>query len=412
MFRILILFVTFVGLIPNCVKAQKVNPAIKVDLVYLSSDYLQGRMTGEKGGDMAAEYIALRCEELGLTPYFNGSFFQEVECTIASNPHLVHDVNAKQVTANNVAAYIYNNAKHSIVIGAHYDHIGKGGTGSRAMGSEEIHNGADDNASGIAALLEIASQLKDHKNAKYNYLFVAFTAEELGLIGSKIFVESPPFTDHLSGINCMLNLDMVGRMDSLNSIVANGVGTSARWKEILDKSNRFQIELTTGESGVGPSDHTSFYFVDIPVLHFYTGLHEDYHKPSDDAHLINFQGIQRTADYLVQIVKDLDDFEKLPFSKTKDDSDKKVAAFKVTLGVLPDYTGKVEGMRIDGVIEGRPAAIAGMMKGDVIIKMGEQEVKDIYQYMDALATFKIGDSAQVLVLRDKEEVSLNVKFIE
>lgn len=380
---------------------------LKIDVVYLASDYLEGRETGTKGEQLAAEYIAHRFAELGLEPKgHNNTFFHSFSFKHNDNPHAT---GGEDRVGKNVVAFLDNGAATTVVIGGHYDHLGMGGIGSLHAGEPAIHNGADDNASGIAAMFRIAEKLKAGSAKNNNYLFIGFSGEEMGLFGSKNFVNDP--TLELSSINYMLNMDMIGRLNEEKVLVINGVGTSPVWKETLEKIDVDGIQIKTSDSGIGPSDHTSFYLKDIPALHFFTGQHEHYHKPVDDAHLVNYQGIKSVADFMVTLVEMLDKKGKLTFTKTKDESqDKKAARFKVTLGVMPDYVYQGEGMRIDGVIDGRPGAKADMKDGDIVIKIGDIEVKDIYDYMEGLSKFKAGEKAIVIIKRGEEVIEKLVEF--
>lgn len=380
---------------------------LKVDVVYLASDYLEGRETGTQGEQLAAEYIANRYAELGLKPKgHNNTFYHSFDFTHKDNPHAA---GGEDRTGKNVVAFLDNGAATTVVIGAHYDHLGMGGFGSRYTGEPAIHNGADDNASGVAAMLYIAEKLKGGIAKNNNYLFIGFSGEEMGLFGSKNFVKDP--TIELSSINYMLNMDMVGRLNEERVLAINGAGTSPVWKEALSQIDVDDIQPKTSDSGIGPSDHTSFYLKDIPVLHFFTGQHQDYHKPIDDAHLVNYEGIQSVSDFMLELIKMLDSKGKLEFTKTKDESeDKKVARFKVTLGVMPDYVYQGEGMRIDGVIDDRPAAKADIKDGDIVIKIGDLEVKDIYDYMEGLSKFKTGEKAIVIIKRGEEIIEKLVEF--
>jgi len=200
----------------------------------------------------------------------------------------------------------------------------------------------------------------------------------------------------------MFNMDMVGMLNQEKSLAVYGTGTSPIWKEIINATpNDFVI--TTAESGVGPSDHTSFYLKDIPVLHFFTGQHKHYHKPTDDSDKVNFGGIVEVANFMIALIMKLDDKAKLTFTKTKDEDTRKAAAFKVTLGVMPDYVYQGKGMRIDSVLGGRVGDKGGLKDGDIVIKIGDIEVDDIYKYMEGLAKFKKGDKAKVTVLRGKKK---------
>ncbi|MEL6863101.1 MAG: M20/M25/M40 family metallo-hydrolase [Bacteroidota bacterium] len=379
---------------------------IRVDLVYLASDYLQGRKTGTEGETLAANYIAHRFQEIGLQPAGDeNTYFQAFPFEELSNPHAKEAVSKGM--GKNVIAYLDNGAEYTIIIGAHYDHLGMGETGSRYAGEPAIHNGADDNASGVAALLWVAEQLKSGRAKKNNYLFIGFSGEEMGLFGSKHFVNEP--TIDLAKVNYMLNMDMVGMMNKEKIIAINGAGTSPVWKDQIDKIQVGGIEARTSDSGIGPSDHSAFYLKKIPVLHFFTGQHDYYHKPSDDSHLINFKGIHLLAEFMVQIIEGIDDQGKIAFTQTRDEQRKR-ANFKVTLGVMPDYVFRGKGMRIDGVLEGRTADQAGMEDGDVILKIGDTNVNDIYDYMEGLSKYKKGDKAKVTIKRGEEKMEKEVVF--
>ena len=390
-------------------KDQRIIQDLQVDVVYLASDLLQGRETGTPGEAMAAAYIAARFEELGLSPKGeNESWFQPFPFKEMTNPHAADGGQGREGTGKNVVAFLDNGAASTVVIGGHYDHLGMGGSGSRTPGESAIHNGADDNASGIAALLRIARHLKESELKNNNYLFIAFSGEEMGLFGSKHFAGNP--TTDLASVNYMLNMDMVGRLNEEKVLAINGVGTSPVWKKVLERISVGGITIKTSDSGVGPSDHTSFYLKDIPVLHFFTGQHSDYHKPADDAHLVNYDGLYDVSSFIIALIESLDPKGKLEFSKTKDNQDRQVARFKVTLGVMPDYVHNGDGMRIDSVLDGKPAHAAGLKDGDVITKIGDTEVTDIYSYMEGLSKFKKGDTTRVIVLRGNKKISKKVTF--
>jgi C-terminal processing protease CtpA/Prc len=201
---------------------------------------------------------------------------------------------------------------------------------------------------------------------------------------------------------------MVGRVDS-NKFVVSGVGTSPFWSEAM-KNIATPLRIKTTESGVGPSDHTSFYLKHIPVLHLFSGQHKDYHKPGDDESKINYAGMEEIISYVMKLIEQLDKKGKLPFNKTKDDSNENAPKFTVTLGVMPDYTYEGDGMRIDAVTEGRPADLAGLKEGDVVIQLGELKIKDMMTYMQGLAQFKKGDSTIVKVKRGSETIERDIKF--
>ncbi|MCR6719629.1 MAG: M20/M25/M40 family metallo-hydrolase, partial [Chitinophagaceae bacterium] len=298
----------------------------------------------------------------------------------------------KTRTGHNVVGFIDNGATNTVILGAHFDHLGYGEDGNSMLrtGEKLIHNGADDNASGTAALLELARILKTSKAKNNNYLFIAFSGEELGLYGSKYYTEHP--TIDLSRANYMINMDMVGRLsDSTKTVAVGGFGTSPTWSKVIipqDKKRAFQIK--TDSTGTGPSDHTSFYRKDIPVLFFFTGQHKDYHRPTDDAPLINYEGEVHIINYISEIITTLNkESQKLSFLKTREEQ-ARATSFKVTMGVMPDYTFSGTGMRIDGATEGRPGAKAGLKAGDIILKIGELTVTSVQDYMQALNKFEKG----------------------
>lgn len=403
---LIVALLSFLPLLPAQTPAGGPLLGLQVDVVYLSSDLLEGRETGKEGEEMAAQYIAHRFQELGLAPKGNGGgWFQSFDFDYKANPHVEK---GEGRAGKNVLAYLDNGADYTVIIGAHYDHLGHGIMGSLHAGEPAIHNGADDNASGVAAMLRIAEALKKGRAKNNNYLFMGFSGEEMGLFGSKYFANNP--TINLGKANYMLNMDMVGRLNEEKVLAVNGAGTSPGWKEAMENLSIGGIQVKTSDSGIGPSDHTSFYLKDIPALHFFTGQHQDYHKPADDAEKVNYQGLLLVTDYILALIDELDGAGKLAFTKTRDEESRKISAYKVTLGVMPDYVYQGEGMRIDGVIDGRPGANAGLENGDVIIKIGDTEVKDVYGYMEGLSKFKAGDKTKVVVKRGEEVMEKEVEF--
>ena len=312
--------------------------------------------------------------------------------------------------ARNVIGYINNNAANSVIIGAHMDHLGYGEHGgSLYRGEPAIHNGADDNGSGTAMLIELAHEISHSDVKQMNYLFIALSGEEKGLLGANYFTKHP--TIDLSTTSYMINMDMVGRLDTADySLAINGVGTSPVWDTLLANIDVPPLVVSTTQSGVGPSDHTAFYLVDLPVLHFFTGTHEDYHKPSDDADRINYEGMEKVFEYIMDVNYVLADDGKIAFAKTQDDQARSTPRFTVTLGVIPDYMYEKGGLRIDGVNENKPAALAGIQKGDIITKIGEWPIGDIYAYMDVLSKLKKGDKTEVVLLRGDEQLSFEIQF--
>jgi len=324
------------------------------------------------------------------------------------------DVGEKKRTGRNIIGYLDNGAARTVVLGAHYDHLGYGEDNNSMLrtGEKAIHNGADDNASGTAALIELARILKNTKQKNNNYLFIAFSAEELGLNGSKFFTEHP--TIDFTKVNYMINMDMVGRLnDSSQTVTIGGYGTSPQWSGLIDpnnKKNPFVIRIDS--SGTGPSDHTSFYRKDIPVLFFFTGLHTDYHKPGDDADKINYIGETKIINYISGIVlSPTTTGQKLAFTKTREtQTTSSLRSGSVTMGVMPDYTYSGAGLRCDGVTDGRPAQKAGLKAGDIILKVGDHNISSMDSYMQMLGKFQKGDKAKVKFKRGNEEMETEVQF--
>lgn len=320
------------------------------------------------------------------------------------------DQSPKIRVGNNVVAYINNNAANTIIMGAHYDHLGFGeDNNSRHTGAAAIHNGADDNASGSSALLELARLVKKNASPSSNYLFIAFSGEELGLYGSKYFVDHA--TINLKEVNYMINMDMVGRFnDSSKTITVGGVGTSPMWGGLLFSEKKMPFAIKVDSSGTGPSDHTSFYRKDIPVLFFFTGLHTDYHKPSDDFDKINYVGELAIVNYITRLITRSEKQNKLAFQKTREQQTTTSARFTVSMGIMPDYTFSGGGVRVDGVSEGKAAQKAGLKAGDVVIQLGEFLVSSVESYMQTLSKFKKGDATKVKVKRGAEELVFDVAF--
>ncbi len=320
------------------------------------------------------------------------------------------DIGDKTRAGHNVIGFIDNGAANTIILGAHYDHLGYGEDhNSLFTGTKpQIHNGADDNASGTAALIEISKLLRASKLKSNNYLFVSFSGEELGLFGSKYFTEHSPV--NLSSANYMINMDMVGRLnDSTHGLNIGGYGTSPVWGQLLTNKDKF-FTIKFDSSGSGPSDHTSFYRKDIPVLFFFTGVHSDYHKPTDDADKINYNGELMVVKYIYTVIEAANKKGKLSFSKTREIQSMGKSSFKVTLGIMPDYTYSGSGVRVDGVSEGKTAQKVGIKAGDVITQLGDIKFTDVQSYMGALGKFNKGDATKVKVKRGNEELMFDIVF--
>jgi hypothetical protein len=389
------------------------NPAVLVGgktqplaaVRYLADDALEGRRAGTAGERCAGDYIAAEFRRLGLRPLGeNGSFFQDVPVTSAMNPHETGGI------GRNVVAMLPGSDRRLreeiIVIGAHYDHLGLGGLGSLAPDQHgAVHNGADDNASGVAAMIAAAKQLRLRPPAR-SVVFVAFTGEELGLLGSARFVAQPPVP--LERIRAMLNLDMVGRLET-DPLIVYGVGTATEWEAILARANTDAIPLALRPDGYGPSDHTSFYARDIPVLHFFTNTHEDYHRPSAEWHRVDIAGVTRIAGLVERVAREvaaprttLALVRGVGQPPQMGGAERGLGAY---LGTIPDYSPVERGMRLGGVRAGSPAEQAGLRAGDVLLRIGEREIADIYAFTEVLRSHRAGDEVRITVLRDGQEVT-------
>ena len=315
----------------------------------------------------------------------------------------------KKVTGHNVIGYIDNGKPLTVIIGAHYDHLGYGEFGnSLYVGPKAIHNGADDNASGTAAMMELARLLKNYKQANTNFLFMAFSGEEEGLLGSNAFVHNP--TISLDKVDYMINMDMVGRLDSARRLELDGTGTSPTWDSVINNIQPGFFKIKSTPSGIGPSDFASFYLQRIPVLEFFTGSHPDYHKPSDKANKINYPGEVLVINYMDAIIQNLNTHPRLVYVKTKDETEQRRVAYKVTLGIMPDYAFEGPGLRINDVVANKPAQKAGLQAGDILMKVGNTEVKDMSGYMEVLSKLNKGDKSTVEVKRGDKIINLPIEF--
>ncbi len=302
-----------------------------------------------------------------------------------------------------------------IILGAHFDHLGLGGRTSLAPDAYgQVHNGADDNASGTAGLLELVEAFATSATKpRRSLLFLAFSAEEYGLLGSRAYVERPGVPlDHAI---TMINMDMIGRMRN-NRLIVHGIGTSPIWKSVLDSLNQdpaFGFELKLNKEGVGPSDHSTFYQKGMPVLFFFTGLHDDYHRPTDDFDKIAKDDEARIVNYIAAVVRYLDRLPAKPrFTKVETPQRRRTGrGFRVYLGTIPDYAETdVEGMKLSGVRKGGPAERAGLQAGDIIIKFGKHEIKNVYDYTYALQDARPGEEVDIVVLRNGQKLTFHLKL--
>ncbi len=327
------------------------------------------------------------------------------------------NVQLKESESQNVVAFVPGTDEdlknEYVVVGAHYDHLGMGGagSGSRAVDTVAVHNGADDNASGVAAIIEIAEKTVSEGKNKRSVIFAAFGAEEMGLIGSKQFTADPPV--EMNKIVAMFNFDMVGRLDTAtHALSIGGTKTAKETESILNEFNP-GFELAFSEEGVGPSDHASFYLQNIPVFFISTGAHSDYHTPNDDTEFINFDGLQQVSKYGYDLIIEVANRDSsLTFQEAGPKYQRsRGGRFKVTLGVMPDYAGmEKRGMRVDAVTKGKPAEKGGMKKGDIITSIEGKKVGNIYDYMNRLQTLEAGQTISVDVIRDEKQTVLIIQL--
>ncbi len=367
---------------------------------------------------------------------------------LAGQLSLTTDLVRKEAPAYNVIGVLEGSdpllKNETIIIGAHYDHLGRGGAGSLAANSSDIHHGADDNASGTAGMLELARILSTQRpRPKRTIVFMAFSGEEEGLLGSNYDVNHP--SRPLANTVAMINMDMIGRMKD-RKLIIGGVGSAKEWRDIIGTENRApsvsitatpgtpaptgmpvvvsangrpimtvdskkQFDITFQEDGYGPSDHSSFYSKQIPVLFFWTGTHNDYHKPSDTFDKINYEDEVRILSLIARIVRDLDRAEKRPtYTVAKSDAPAgRSTGFRVYLGTIPNYSDSNDGMLVDGVREDSPASKAGLKAGDKIVKIGTRDVKNVYDYTYALGEMKAGEEYVIEVMRVGEKLLLKIR---
>jgi hypothetical protein len=395
----------------------------------LAHDSLEGRRAGTEAADRAAGWIADRFAEIGLEPLGDDGSYQlpfSFPETLLRDPHAVADPHAADPhaadphaapdslatpavrTAYNVAGLVRGSdpalAGEAIVIGAHYDHLGWGGPGSLAPGEAAIHNGADDNASGVAGVLALAEWFAAYPQPR-TLVFAAFGAEELGNIGSGAWVKDPPWP--LESTVAMLNLDMVGRLRE--KLDVQGTGTSAAWAPLLDSlaADPGAPAIARVPDGFGPSDHSSFYGQRIPVLAFFTGAHDEYHRPGDDLETIDPEGEVRVLELVARALEAVADGREIPYAEAPV-TQRRAVAFQVGLGVIPDYGYADGGLLLASVRPDGPAAAAGLQAGDVIVKLAGKDVADVYAYTEILAGLEADVPVEAIVRRGGETLTLTV----
>ena len=413
------LFFLVLGIASSVPATAQTTPeayTLLADVRYLASDDLGGRLIGSAGADTAAEYIARRFAAAGLQPSSQG-WFQRF--TVSRDAPAVAQLRLGEVAARNVIGVLPGRdpalRNEIVIVGAHYDHLGRGGPGSGALDpdvKDEVHNGADDNASGTAALIHIASRLALSPPAR-TVVFIAFSGEELGLLGSAYYVKHPLYP--LPATLAMVNMDMVGRLKN-RRLVIYGVETAREFPALLDSLNWYAgFDLKKQGDGYGPSDQASFFTAKRPVLHIFTDLHEDYHRTTDDWNKINTDGLVRVADYTASIVRALAD-RPGPLTFVESAPPNPHAGTVVTpgygayLGTVPDMTDNPGGVRLSGVRAGSPAEKAGLAAGDILVRIGDKTVPDLQAMTDVLRSHKAGDVVEIEYIRNGARKTVSVTF--
>jgi hypothetical protein len=395
-----------ISLIPR-LEAQQIAepPRLLDDIRFLTAERLQGRATGSQGADSAATYLARRFSEVGLQPAAGG-WFQSF--TVGRNAPAARQAKAGSLIGKNVIGILPGHdpvlRNQTVVLGAHYDHLGLGGFGSLDPDSNgRVHNGADDNASGVAGLIQVAARLATSPPAR-TVVFIAFSGEELGLLGSAHYVKQPIYP--LSETLAMVNLDMVGRLRN-GRLIVYGARSAKEFPALLDSLNWYAgFDLKAQGDGYGPSEQSSFYAAKRPVLHLFTDLHEDYHRTSDDWEKVNLDGLKRVADFTLGLVTALANrtrpltFQDLPAPvPTHTSASPSSPGYGAYLGTVPDMTGAPGGVRLVGVRAGSPAEKAGLRGDDIITRIGSIDTPDLQAMTDALRSHRPGETVEIVVRR-------------
>ncbi|MEO8088709.1 MAG: M28 family peptidase [Gemmatimonadales bacterium] len=403
-----------VASLADSLQAQRPEPPrLLDDIRFLSDDRLQGRMTGSRGADSAAAYLARRFSQVGLQPAAGG-WFQSF--TVGREAPAAKSGQIGPLVGKNVVGILPGRdpvlRNQTVILGAHYDHLGLGGFGSLDPDSTGlVHNGADDNASGAAALIQVAARLAGSPPAR-TVVFIAFSGEELGLLGSAYYVKQPIYP--LAGTLAMVNLDMVGRLRN-GRLIVYGARSAKEFPALLDSLNWYAgFDMKAQGDGYGPSDHSSFYVAKRPVLHLFTDLHEDYHRTTDDWQKVNYDGLKRVADFTLGLVTALANRTKpltfleltAPATSQVDPQPFGTPGYGAYLGTVPDMTGAPGGVRLVGVRAGSPAEKAGLRGDDIITRIGSTETPDLQAMTDALRSHKPGEVVEILVRRGARVTTL------
>jgi hypothetical protein len=380
------------------------------DIKYLSDDRLAGRMTGSPGADSAAAYLARRFKQVGLQPAAGG-WFQSF--ALAKEAPMAQHVRLAGLQGKNVIGILPGRdpvlRNQTVIVGAHYDHLGLGEFGSLDPDSTgRVHNGADDNASGTAMLIQIAARLQSSPPAR-SVVFIGFSGEELGLLGSSFYVHQPIYP--LASTIAMINLDMVGRLRNKRLIVY-GSRTAKEFPALLDSLNWYAgFDLKARGEGYGPSDQSSFYAAGRPVLHIFTDLHEDYHRTTDDWGKINLDGFNKVTDFTVGLVTALANratplTQNVATPTTSQEATSDAPGYGAYLGTVPDMSDSPGGVRLLGVRAGSPAEKAGLRGDDIITKIGNMDVPDLQAMTAALRSHEPGDTVDIVIRRGSQVTTL------
>jgi hypothetical protein len=419
MLRILAAVVLMSGWMARELPAQHAAqpPRLLDDIKFLTDDRLQGRATGSPGADSAAAYLARRFSQVGLQPAAGG-WFQSF--TIGRDAPAITSGGVTALSGKNVIGILPGRdpvlRNQTVILGAHYDHLGLGGFGSLDPDSTgRVHNGADDNASGVAAVIQVAARLAASPPAR-TVVFIAFSGEELGLLGSAYYVKQPIYP--LTGTLAMINLDMVGRLRN-GHLIVYGVQSAKQFPALLDSLNWYAgFDLKAQGDGYGPSDQSSFYAAKRPVLHLFTDLHEDYHRTTDDWEKINLDGLKRVADFTLGLVTALANrrtpltfMEAAPaFPPRTSTAAVSSPGYGAYLGTVPDMTGAPGGVRLAGVRAGSPAEQAGLRGDDIITRIGSMETPDLQAMTEALRSHQPGDTVTIVVRRGAALTTLRARL--
>ncbi len=401
---------------PSCpVAPGEATPSVEITaaeicatIAVLADDSLEGREAGRPGSARAARWLAARFAAIGLTAPEGGHLRPFTFSTAVRNyPHALHEVGGGRDTTANIVGWFPGSdpalRAEAVLVGAHYDHLGWGSSGSLAPGERAIHNGADDNASGVAGVLELAQRVVADPPAR-TVVFILFGAEELGTLGSQHYVEAPDWP--LEKTVAMVNLDMVGRLRKTLTIF--GTGTSAAWPKLvagLEPGAAWTIRAVP--DGFGPSDHAAFYGAGVPVLMFFTGSHAQYHRPDDDLATIDAAGEVQVLERIEAVVRAAADGRVIPYTEAPVTQPRPMG-FQVALGVLPDYGFEGTGVRLSAVRPAGPAEWAGLRAGDVIVRLAGRAIDDVYGYTEILADLEADVEVPVVAQRDGTTIELTV----